>query len=374
MATSGTERGYPDLARVPGLPGCRRRVAPAAVRRLRRSPTPSWRPVWGPRSSWPPPPSTCTCGHPGRDTVLYPGRVVSDLRHGRAAGRVPSRAGGRTARRRAGPRLHRRARRGPGPGAVDQLPVQPVRPADRPGRGGRLGPRARGPGVLRRVLRRVHLGRSAPVGAASPGPTAWWPCTRCPSARTWPGSGPASTPVIAELVGYLLDVRRHAGLMVPGPGAGRGRGGLRRRRPRGRPAPALPGPAGVPGRGVSPPSACRCRLPAGGFYLWVPVPESMSGSGSGLSGGWSVTEALALDGRAAGQPGRALRPDGSGFVRVAVVQPMERLSVGGRAAGRSPDPGDAARSDAPVRLSPIRRVVCRSGSGGIRSTGRDGQG
>jgi aspartate/methionine/tyrosine aminotransferase len=123
-----------------------------------------------------------------------------------------------------------------------------------------------------------------------------------------------------ELVGFLLDVRRHAGLMVPGPvQAGAAVAfdddvhvDAQRRRYRER-LEFLGGElstAGLP----SP-------FPSGGFYLWVPVPK-----GSGATG-WSVAEALALDAGLLVSPGDLYGPDGAGFVRVAVVQPMDRLRL-----------------------------------------------
>src|SRR5665811_1692977 len=75
-----------------------------------------------------------------------------------------------------------------------------------------------------------------------------------------------------DLVTYLLDVRRHAGLMVPGPvqaGA----------------AVALDDDVHVEEQRVRYDERLRCmarvlaasglpvELPAGGFYLWVPVPD-----------------------------------------------------------------------------------------------------
>ncbi len=62
-------------------------------------------------------------------------------------------------------------------------------------------------------------------------------------------------------------------------------------------------------------------MPAGGFYLWVPVPDAAAG------GGWAVTERLALDAGLVVSPGEFYGPDGSGFVRVAVVQPTDRLEM-----------------------------------------------
>src|ERR1035438_3222880 len=62
-------------------------------------------------------------------------------------------------------------------------------------------------------------------------------------------------------------------------------------------------------------------MPSGGFYLWVPVPAGMAG------GGWELAGALALEAGLLVSPGDLYGPDGAGFVRVAVVQPMERLQL-----------------------------------------------
>ncbi len=123
-----------------------------------------------------------------------------------------------------------------------------------------------------------------------------------------------------ELVGYLLDVRRHAGLMVPGPvqaGAVAAFGDdthvtEQRQRYFDRLAfvRRVLGDAGLP-----------TPMPAGGFYLWVPVPPTMPG------GGWELAEHLALEGGVLVSPGDLYGPAGAGFVRLAVVQPMERLAV-----------------------------------------------
>ena len=43
------------------------------------------------------------------------------------------------------------------------------------------------------------------------------PCTRCPSAPTWPATGPASSPATPSVVAELLAVRKHAGMIVPRP-------------------------------------------------------------------------------------------------------------------------------------------------------------
>ena len=132
----------------------------------------------------------------------------------------------------------------------------------------------------------------------------------------------------SALVGYLLDVRRHAGLMVPGPVQA---GAVvafeddahvddqRRRYSR-----RLSFLAGVLGRAGLP-----VEPPAGGFYLWVPVPATFAGDG------WSVAELLALEAGLLVSPGEFYGPDGADHVRVAVVQPMSRLElVAERLAGR----------------------------------------
>jgi aspartate/methionine/tyrosine aminotransferase len=57
-------------------------------------------------------------------------------------------------------------------------------------------------------------------------------------------------------------------------------------------------------------------LPDGAFYLWVPVAD-----------GWEFTERLARDGGALVSPGEFYGADGARFVRVAVVQPDERVQL-----------------------------------------------
>ena len=122
-----------------------------------------------------------------------------------------------------------------------------------------------------------------------------------------------------DLVTYLLDVRRHAGLMVPGPVQA---GAVvafdddahvdeQRERYRGRLAflsEVLTG-AGLP---VAP--------PAGAFYLWVPVPDR-------YADGWALCDRLADDAGLLVSPGELYGERGRGHVRVAVVQPMDRLEL-----------------------------------------------
>jgi aspartate/methionine/tyrosine aminotransferase len=122
-----------------------------------------------------------------------------------------------------------------------------------------------------------------------------------------------------ELVTYLTDLRRHAGLMVPGPvqaGA----------------AAALGDDAHVDEQrarylerlrflvGALTSAGYPARLPEGSFYLWVAAP-------AGVGDGWALTEELARTGGLLVSPGEFYGPDGANFVRVAAVQPMERLEL-----------------------------------------------
>jgi succinyldiaminopimelate transaminase len=123
----------------------------------------------------------------------------------------------------------------------------------------------------------------------------------------------------ADLVSYLLDVRRHAGLMVPGPVQAGAVVALddddHVEVQRGRYRDRLAFLAGVLGDAGLP-----VGLPAGGFYLWVPVPD-------GIGDGWALCDRLAHDAGLLVSPGELYGDAGSGHVRVAVVQPMDRLEL-----------------------------------------------
>ena len=123
----------------------------------------------------------------------------------------------------------------------------------------------------------------------------------------------------AALVAYLLDVRRHAGLMVPGPVQAGTVVALeddvhvqvQRERYRHRltfMAEVLTG-VGLP-----------VEMPAGAFYLWVPVPQAHVD-------GWALCEWLADEAGLLVSPGELYGECGSGHIRVAVVQPMDRLEL-----------------------------------------------
>ena len=119
-----------------------------------------------------------------------------------------------------------------------------------------------------------------------------------------------------EIVGYLKEVRKHAGLMVPGPAQAAAvvafgddnhvavQRDLYRRR--------LDMMADV----LSTWSGYRFTPPAGGFYLWAHVGD-----------GWSFADGLAAAGGALISPGDFYGATSSGWARVAVVQPNDRLAL-----------------------------------------------
>lgn len=119
-----------------------------------------------------------------------------------------------------------------------------------------------------------------------------------------------------ELVEYLREVRKHVGMMVPGPAQAAGAVALdddaHVEVQRARYLDRLQRMADLLGRwaGVDIP------LPHGGFYLWFRVGDA-----------WEFTERLAREAGALVSPGDFYGAAGSEYVRVAVVQPDERISL-----------------------------------------------
>jgi succinyldiaminopimelate transaminase len=123
-----------------------------------------------------------------------------------------------------------------------------------------------------------------------------------------------------ELVEFMRAVRQHAGLMVPGPAQAAGAVALaddahvevQRQRYRER----LDFMAAVFSK-----FGCPVETPAGGFYLWVPVPADR------WDNAWAMAADLARLGGLLVSPGDLYGPAGAGFARVAIVQPMDRLEL-----------------------------------------------
>ena len=121
----------------------------------------------------------------------------------------------------------------------------------------------------------------------------------------------------ADLVRYLSEVRKHAGFMVPGPVQAAGAVAFgddahvdaQRERYRDRLTllARLLGALDV-----------DCPLPAGAFYLWAPAPGGDA---------WGLAKRLAAEAGIVASPGEFYGPAGSGHVRIAAVQPTERLHL-----------------------------------------------
>jgi succinyldiaminopimelate transaminase len=120
-----------------------------------------------------------------------------------------------------------------------------------------------------------------------------------------------------EIVGYLREVRKHAGLMVPGPVQRAAAVALRDQahvaEQRGRYHRRLQRFASIiEGAG------CEASLPGGGFYLWV---RSPSGDGWEWATWWAEEAGVLVS------PGSFYGEGGAAYVRIAMVAPMERLEL-----------------------------------------------
>ena len=126
-----------------------------------------------------------------------------------------------------------------------------------------------------------------------------------------------------DLVGYLSELRKHAGFMVPGPVQAAAVAAwddqhhvdVQRERYRERLERARSILAGI---GVD------AQMPGGAFYLWAPAPDGDA---------WALVDRLAREAGAIVSPGGFYGPDGEGFIRVAVVQPDDRLDLVARRLG-----------------------------------------
>ena len=120
----------------------------------------------------------------------------------------------------------------------------------------------------------------------------------------------------AELVSYLQEIRKHVGMMVPGPAQAAAVAALdddaHVEVQRARYASRLDRLASVLGEW----SGIEVPRPAGAFYLWIPVDD-----------GWRFTQRLAEAAGALVSPGEFYGAAGASFVRVAVVQPDERIDL-----------------------------------------------
>lgn len=121
-----------------------------------------------------------------------------------------------------------------------------------------------------------------------------------------------------ELVDYLREIRKHAGFMVPAPIQAAAVAALgdeshveiQRERYRSR----LESLRSVFAEALG----IDVPMPGGAFYLWVPAPDGDA---------WALAEELAVKGGAIVSPGEFYGDAGRGHVRVAAVQPDERIAL-----------------------------------------------
>jgi succinyldiaminopimelate transaminase len=120
-----------------------------------------------------------------------------------------------------------------------------------------------------------------------------------------------------EVVGYLREVRKHAGFMVPGPVQQAAAAALGDKShveaQRARYWERL-----VRAQEILAAVGVECDLPGGGFYLWAAAPGG---------DGWAWTRWLAEHGGALVSPGSFYGEAGAGYVRLAMVASVERLNL-----------------------------------------------
>ena len=304
MASSGTERGYPTS------PGRRPTGAAAAGWLDRRfgvavDPEPRSAACVGTKEFVASAAQYLRLRTPDRDTVLYPGGRPTRPTPWAPAGRLPAGAGARAAGGRAWTSAPSTAADPTGPCCCGPTrPSNPTGALTDLGRGGRVGTGPRRPGLLRRVLRRVHLGRCRPRTVLERAWTAWWRSTRCPSGPTWPASGRLLRrgPRPGRL---LLEVRSTPGSWSRARCRPAAAVALGRRRPRGGPAAAVPRAADFLAGVLTSGRAAGRRCRPGGSTCGCRYP-----SGFCRGAAWALTEGPGRRGRAAGQPRGLYGPTG----------------------------------------------------------------
>jgi succinyldiaminopimelate transaminase len=121
----------------------------------------------------------------------------------------------------------------------------------------------------------------------------------------------------ADLVHYLQEVRKHVGLMVPGPVQAAAVAALDDDEHVARQREVYLSRLEL-GRKVLGRLGVEAPMPGGGFYLWVPAPRGDA---------WGLTRRLATEAGALVSPGEFYGEAGRGHVRVAMVQPDDRLAL-----------------------------------------------
>ena len=322
LASSDTERGYPASA---GSPALREAAAAWLVRRFALDgPPPALAACVGTKEFVASVPHLLRLRTPYRDTVLYPSvsyptyAMGAELAGCRAVP-VPAPAG-----RSGGLDLAAIAPEDAQPGRSCSGPIRPpIRPAASAISGRRRpGARAHGVPVFSDECYTEFTWDGPPRSVLQHGTEGVVAVHSLSKRSNLAGVRVGFFAGDPDLVEFLRAVRQHAGLMVPGPAQAAGVAalsddehvGVQRARYRER----LVFLAGILGE-----YGCPVMPPQGGFYLWVPVPPGR------WEDSWAMAGALAADGGILVSPGDLYGTDGAGHVRVAVVQPMDRLALVG---------------------------------------------
>ena len=128
-----------------------------------------------------------------------------------------------------------------------------------------------------------------------------------------------------ELIHYLGELRKHAGFMQPGPGQAAGvvafgdESHVEAQRQRYWARLELM-------QELVAKLGADCPLPQGGFYLWVKAPSGDA---------WEFTRTLAESAGLLVSPGEFYGTQGAGYVRIAVVQPDEKIELAAKRLGLS---------------------------------------
>jgi succinyldiaminopimelate transaminase len=126
-----------------------------------------------------------------------------------------------------------------------------------------------------------------------------------------------------DLISYLKSVRQHGGLMVPGPVQAAAivaygdsdHVDLQRDRYQERMA--------ILAHALSD-AGIETHLPEGGFYLWVRAPER-------FTDGWALAASLATHSGVLASPGEFYGTDAAQFLRIALVQPTQKIKAAAQA-------------------------------------------
>ena len=148
--------------------------------------------------------------------------------------------------------------------------------------------------------------------------------TRCPSSPTSPATGRRSSPATRRWSRELLEVRKHAGMIVPGPVQARDGGRARRRRARRRAAASA---TRAPARDAA---RRRSRRPASGSTTPrrpLPLGDPRTRT-AGTRVDWLAERGILV------APGDFYGPAGARHVRVALTATDERIAAAAAAAAR----------------------------------------